>query len=64
VKRWGIRLGGAHLAAVQFFDSVGGDLHRRALAGIINIRGAIQRSIEKCGVSLFGNGIRVDGRPA
>src|SRR5258708_30997359 len=44
----------------QFFDSVGGDLHRRAMAGILpkNLRDAIQRSIDHA-VQIFWNGIRV-----
>jgi AcrR family transcriptional regulator len=60
-----IRLDDPELASVQFFDSVSGDLHRRAMAGIIpkNVRTAIQRSIDH-GVKVFWNGIRVDGRPA
>ncbi len=60
-----IRLDDPQLAAVQFFDSVSGDLHRRAMAGIIpkNLRAAIQRSIGHA-VQVFWNGIRVDGRPA
>jgi transcriptional repressor AefR-like protein len=60
-----IRLDDPQLAAVQFFDSVSGDLHRRAMAGIIpkNPRAAIQRSIDHA-VQVFWNGIRTDGRPA
>jgi AcrR family transcriptional regulator len=60
-----IRLGDPQLAAVQFLDSVGGDLHRRAMAGILpkNLRAAIQRSIDHA-VQVFWNGIRVGGRPA
>jgi len=60
-----IRLDDPQLAAVQFFDSVSGDLHRRAMAGIIpkNLRAAIQRSIDHA-VQVFWSGIRVDGRPA
>lgn len=56
-----IRLDDPDLAAVQFFDLVSGDLHRRAMAGIIpkNLRPAIQRSIEN-GVHVFWNGIRAD----
>lgn len=59
-----IRLEDPQLAAVQFFDSVGGDLHRRAMAGIIpeNLRVAIQRSIDNA-VQVFWNGIRVGDRP-
>jgi AcrR family transcriptional regulator len=59
-----IRLGDPQLAAVQFFDSVSGDLHRRAMAGIIpkNLRAAVKRSIDHA-VQVFWNGIRVDGRP-
>ena len=64
-KRGLIRLDDPHLAAVQFFDSVGGDLHRRAMAGIApkNLHAAIRRSIDHA-VQVFWNGIRVDGRPA
>jgi AcrR family transcriptional regulator len=60
-----IRLDDPQLAAVQFFDSVSGDLHRRAMSGIIprNVRAAIQRRIDNA-VQVFWNGIRVDGRPA
>jgi AcrR family transcriptional regulator len=60
-----VRLDDPQLAAVQFFDSVSGDLHRRAMAGIIpkNIRAAIQRRVDNA-VQVFWNGIRVDGRPA
>jgi transcriptional repressor AefR-like protein len=60
-----IRLDDPQLAAVQFFDSVGGDLHRRAMAGIVpkNLRAAIQRGIDHA-VKVFWNGIRVDRRPA
>ncbi len=60
-----IRLDDPQRAAVQFFDSVGGDLHRRAMAGILpkNLRAAIQRSIDHA-VKIFWNGIRVDRRPA
>jgi AcrR family transcriptional regulator len=60
-----IRLDDPQLAAVQFFDSVSGDLHRRAMAGILpkNLRAAIQRSIDNA-VQVFWNGIKVDGRPA
>jgi AefR-like transcriptional repressor, C-terminal domain len=56
-----IRLGDPQRAAVQFFDSVGGDLHRRAIAGIIpkNLCAAIERSIDHA-VQIFWNGIRVD----
>jgi len=59
-----IRLDDPQRAAVQFFDSVGGDLHRRAMAGILpkNLRDTIQRSIDHA-VLVFWNGIRVDGRP-
>jgi len=59
-----IRLDDPQLAAVQFFDLVSGDLHRRAMAGIIprNPRAAIQRSIDNA-VQVFWNGIRVDDRP-
>src|ERR1700686_3159638 len=47
-KRGLIRLDDPQRAAVQFFDSIGGDLHRRAMAGILpkNLRAAIQRSID------------------
>jgi hypothetical protein len=57
-----IRLDDPTLAAVQFFDSVGGDLHRRAMAGILpkNLRAAIQRSIDHA-VQVFWNGIRAGG---
>jgi AcrR family transcriptional regulator len=60
-----IRLDDPQLAAVQFFDSVSGDLHRRAMAGIIpkNVRTVIKRSIDHA-VKVFWNGIRVDGGPA
>jgi AcrR family transcriptional regulator len=60
-----IRLDDPQLAAVQFFDSVSGDLHRRAMAGIIpkDLRAAVRRSIDNS-VQVFWNGIRVDGRPA
>jgi len=60
-----IRLDDPQLAAVQFFDSVSGDLHRRAMAGIIpkDLRAAIQRSIANA-VQVFWNGIRADGRTA
>jgi AcrR family transcriptional regulator len=60
-----IRLDDPQRAAAQFFDSVGGDLHRRAMAGILpkNLRVAIQRSIDHA-VQIFWNGIRVDGRPS
>jgi AefR-like transcriptional repressor, C-terminal domain len=59
-----IRLDDPQRAAAQFFDSVGGDLHRRAMAGILpkNLRDAVQRSIDHA-VQIFWNGIRVDGRP-
>src|ERR1700681_4238371 len=57
-----IRLDDPQRAAVQFFDSVGGDLHRRAMAGIIpkNLRAAIQRRVDQA-VQVFWNGIRADG---
>jgi len=60
-----IRLDDPHLAAVQFFDTVSGDLHRRAMAGIIpqDLRAAVQRSIDNA-VQVFWNGIRADGRTA
>ena len=60
-----IRLDDPQRAAVQFFDMVSGDLHRRAMAGILpkNLRAAIQRSIDHA-VQVFWNGIRVDGRPS
>jgi AcrR family transcriptional regulator len=60
-----IRLEDPQLAAVQFFDSVSGDLHRRAMAGVIpkNLRAAIRRRIDHA-VQVFWNGIRADGRPA
>jgi AcrR family transcriptional regulator len=56
-----IRLDDPQRAAVQFFDSVGGDLHRRAMAGILpkNLRAEIQRGIDHA-VQVFWNGIRVD----
>ena len=60
-KRGLIRLDDPQRAAVQFFDFVGGDLHRRAMAGILpkNLRAEIQRSIDHA-VQIFWNGIRVD----
>jgi hypothetical protein len=60
-----IRLDDPQLAAVQFFDSVSGDLHRRAMAGIIpkNVRAVIKRRVDNA-VKVFWNGIRVDGHPA
>lgn len=60
-KRGLIRLDDPQRAAAQFFDSVGGDLHRRAMAGMLpkNLRDAIQRSIDHA-VQIFWNGIRVD----
>jgi AcrR family transcriptional regulator len=60
-----IRLDDPQLAAVQFFDSVSGDLHRRAMAGIIpkNVRTVIKRRIDNA-VKVFWNGIGVDGHPA
>jgi AcrR family transcriptional regulator len=60
-----IRLDDPQLAAVQFFDSVSGDLHRRAMAGIIpqDLGAAVQRSIDNA-VQVFWNGIRIDGRTA
>ncbi len=60
-----IRVDDPQRAAVQFFDSVSADLHRRAMAGMLpkNLRTAIQRSIDHA-VQVFWNGIRVDGRPA
>jgi AcrR family transcriptional regulator len=63
-KRGLIRLDDPQLAAVQFFDAVSGDLHRRAMAGIVpkNLRAAIQRSIDHA-VQVFWNGIRVDRGP-
>jgi len=59
-----IRLDDPQLAAVQFFNAVSGDLHRRAMARILpkNLRAAIRRSIDHA-VQIFWNGIRVDGRP-
>jgi hypothetical protein len=56
-----IRLDDPKLAAVQFLDAVGGDLHRRAMAGIFpkNLRTAIQRSIDHA-VQIFWYGIKVD----
>jgi AcrR family transcriptional regulator len=59
-----IRLDDPQLAAVQFFDLVSGDLHRRAMAGILpkNLRAAIQRSVDNA-VQVFWNGIRVGNRP-
>jgi AcrR family transcriptional regulator len=59
-----IRVDDPQRAAVQFLDSVSGDLHRRAMAGIFpkNLRTAIERSIDHA-VKVFWNGIRVDGRP-
>jgi hypothetical protein len=56
-----IRLDDPQLAAVQFLDSVGGDMHRRAMAGIMpkNLPAAIERSIDHA-VQTFWNGIRVD----
>jgi AcrR family transcriptional regulator len=60
-----IRLDDPQLAAVQFFDSVSGDLHRRAMAGIIpkNVRTVIKRRVDNA-VKVFWNGIGVDGHPA
>ena len=60
-----IRVDDPQLAAVQFFDLVSGDLHRRAMAGIFpkNVRAAIRRRIDNA-IQLFWNGIRVDGRLA
>jgi hypothetical protein len=60
-KRGLIRLDDPQRAAVQFFDSVGGDMHRRAMAGILpkNLRTAIQRSIDHA-VQIFWYGIKVD----
>jgi AcrR family transcriptional regulator len=60
-----IRLDDPQLAAEQFFGAVSGELHRRAMAGIIpkNLRCAIQRSIDNA-VQVFWNGIRVAGRRA
>jgi AcrR family transcriptional regulator len=62
-KRSLIRLDDPELAAVQFFNAISGDLHRRAMAGILpkNLRAAIQRNIDHA-VRIFWNGIRVDGR--
>jgi AcrR family transcriptional regulator len=59
-----IRVDDPQRAAVQFLDSVSGDLHRRAMAGIFpkHLRTAIERSIDHA-VKVFWNGIRVDGRP-
>jgi AcrR family transcriptional regulator len=56
-----IRLDDPKLAAVQFLDAVGGDLHRRAMAGIFpkNLSTAIQRSIDHA-VQIFWYGIKVD----
>ena len=56
-----IRLDDPQRAAVQFFDSVGGDLHRRAMAGILpkNLPAEIQRSIDHA-VQVFWYGIKVD----
>jgi AcrR family transcriptional regulator len=64
-KRGLVRLDDPQLAAVQFFNAISGDLHRRAMAGIIpkNLRREIQRSIDHA-VQVFWNGIRVDRRPA
>jgi AcrR family transcriptional regulator len=58
-----IRINDPQLAAAQFFDSVSADLHRRAMAGMIqkNLRAAIQRSIDNA-VQVFWNGIRVASR--
>jgi AcrR family transcriptional regulator len=55
-----IRVHDPQLAAVQFLDLVGGDLHRRAMAGLIakNSRAAIQRNIDQA-VEVFWNGVRV-----
>ncbi len=55
-----VRVDDPQLAAVQFLDLVSGDLHRRAMAGIIpkNSHAAIQRSINHA-VKVFWNGIRV-----
>ena len=59
-----IRLDDPQRAAVQFFDSVGGDLHRRAMAGILpkNLRAEIQRGIDHA-VQVFWHGIKVDRPP-
>ena len=60
-----VRIDDPQLAAVQFFDSVAGDLHRRAMAGIMpkNLRAVIQHRIDHA-VQVFWNGIRVDQRAA
>jgi AcrR family transcriptional regulator len=62
LERGLIRLDDPQLAAVQFFDLVSGDLHRRAMAGIVpkNVRTAIQHRVDNA-VQVFWNGIRVDG---
>ena len=64
-KRGLIRLDDPKLAAVQFIDAVSGELHQRAMAGILpkNLRTAIQRSIDHA-VQIFWNGIKVDSRAA
>jgi AcrR family transcriptional regulator len=64
-KRGLIRLDDPQLAAVQFIDAVSGDLHRRAMVGIMpkNLRAAIQRNIDHA-VEIFWNGIRVDNPAA
>ena len=58
-KRGLIRLDDPELAAMQFLSAVSGELHRRAMAGIIpkNFDAAIQRSIDHS-VDIFWNGIR------
>jgi len=63
-KRGLIRLDDPELAAEQFFNAVGSDLHRRAMAGILpkNLRAAIRRSIDHA-VEIFWDGIGVDRRP-
>src|ERR1700720_4471645 len=60
-----VRVDDPQLAALQFFDLVSGDLHRRAMAGIIpqDLGAAIQRSIDNA-VQVLWNGIRVDSLPA
>ncbi len=59
-KRGLIRLDDPELAAMQFLNAVSGELHRRAMAGIIpkKLGAAIQRSIDHA-VHIFWNGIRI-----
>jgi AcrR family transcriptional regulator len=58
-KRGLIRLEDPEFAAMQFLNAVSGELHRRAMAGIVpkDLSAAIQRSIDHT-VHIFWNGIR------